>query len=229
MPRGPVPGAPTPSNGSGGTRPQACCCTAAGPVRHARDRACQSCCHERYRPRSWRGPSTPASDDGTPAAREKHNSSVEAARGLARRLQGTPRASARRRNQPGRMAEQHQHEQKERRVGKVLDQAVQRQQEQIADQAAKHASRLPSCRIGGRAPEMGGPGRRHSTTIVVEILRAVKHAHAELMRPLAGCAARAGRPPASDPGSSASAQVLYLRERLGSGPHVVKPGIGAVD
>ena len=80
-----------------------------------------------------------------PAAEQR----TAAGEGQARVRCRQPRRGSRPARQPGGaikpvgMAEEHQHEQKKRRVGQVLDQAVQGQQQQIADQAAKHASRLP--------------------------------------------------------------------------------------
>jgi hypothetical protein len=56
------------------------------------------------------------------------------------------------------MAEEHQHEQKQRRIGQILDKAVQRQQQQIADQAAKHVSRLLFAAPADARPELGEPG-----------------------------------------------------------------------
>jgi hypothetical protein len=88
-----------------------------------------------------------------------------------------PRASARRGNQTGGMAEEHQHEQKKRRVGQILDQAVQRHEQQIADQAAKHAPRLPCCRISGCPPGTGRARLPHSTATLVEMLPAARARH----------------------------------------------------
>ena len=62
-------------------------------------------------------------------------------------------ASAWRSNQAGRLAQQHEHEQDERRVAQAPYEAVEGPQQRTADQAAKHASRLPSCRISGRSAE----------------------------------------------------------------------------
>jgi hypothetical protein len=78
------------------------------------------------------------------------------------------------------MAEEHQDEQKERRVGQILDQAVQGELEQIANKAASILHVFLLATSADARPGLAKGGHRHSTAILVEMLpapRANRFAH----------------------------------------------------